>query len=385
MKDWTNRGVAPVAVSMTLVVVVVATIHACRSADRTYTSVPTDPRTILRAHISHGIGGSPLDSPHIQDSLAATMLVRARRCVAADTLRNLHTDFAEGGQLLAGLQADQLVVVREDQICTTFPILIHEEQARYARLTDDVAERGFREFSTDFAAILRLIRERDWSGWEYHFLWSQLFDSQFAWTELTTGSLVPPLGHLIAWVVYPDHPFRSGTNYYPDTELRDYWLMVTWRAGAANTTGPVGNSWEPIYRLAVSGEPITADEKTRLRQLGVLDESGQLKWPVLRNGEVLHDFLQDVARRYVQFLEREMPLQVLVELSGVDKQHAFAMAYHDVSWGILERLSRSGQIDVPHALTPGASDTEPSMAGSAALTPVYSPFLDLIRAAIESR
>ena len=49
------------------------------------------------------------------------------------------------------------------------------------------------------------------------------------------GGRVPRLSSVIVWVVYPPHPFKSGTNYYPYTEIRDQLLGVTWRPGAADT------------------------------------------------------------------------------------------------------------------------------------------------------
>jgi hypothetical protein len=49
-----------------------------------------------------------------------------------------------------------------------------------------------------------------------------------------------PLSSVIVWVVYPAHPFKSGTNYFPDNEIRDQMLAVTWRPRAADTAGRVG-------------------------------------------------------------------------------------------------------------------------------------------------
>lgn len=353
---------------------------ACRTGD--FSSMPADPRVILGAHISHGIGDSPFDSPLVQDSMAAALIVAARDCVPTESLRQLQADADEGGRLLERLQSDDLIEVRGERACTTFPIVMDGGQTRYARLTDEVAEDAFHELSSALSTIAGLVQERGWTDWQYHFLWSQLFDSQVAWTELTTRQLVPPLGHLIAWVVFPDHPFRSGTNYYPDTEIRDHWLMVTWRAGGANTTGLIGGIWELVYRAAVGGPPLGREERGRLAELGIVDDAGQVQLPVLREGDPLHELLQDVARRYVDLLEERMPLERLADVTRVDRRHTFAMAYHDISWGILDRLVLSGRIDVPPALMRQADDARPSMRGAAALTPAYAPFIDLIRGAI---
>jgi hypothetical protein len=348
-------------------------------------SLPADPRVILEAHISHGIGDSPFDSPLVHDSIAAEMIVRARECAPTDGLRALHPDSAEGVRLLERLQSDRLVVMRGDRACTTFPVLLTDVRARYATITSDVAEEAARQFAEDLTAVTRMVQELGWIEWQYHVVWSQLFDSQFAWTEMMQRGLVPPLGRLIAWVVYPAHALRSGTNYYPDTELGDHWLMVTWRADAANTVGLVGSSWEAIYQAALGRATPTTAERASLAELGLLDSTGRLQVPVLRNGDALHGILQALAGRYIAFLEQRMPLEELVALSGVDRQHAFAMAYHDISWGVIDRLIRSGRIVVPPALEPGTRETQPSMRGVTAITPVYSPFADLIRAALEAR
>lgn len=347
--------------------------------------LPADPRTILDAHISHGIGYSPFDSPLVHDSIAAEMIVRARECARVERLLTLHPDSAEGARLLGQLQSDGLVIMREGGACTTFPILLNDEQRRYATITNEAAAAAARELAGDLEGVSELLQRRGWSDWRYHFVWSQLFDSQFAWTDMMQRGLVPPLGRLVAWAVYPAHPLRSGTNYYPDTELRDYWLMVTWRAGAANTVGRAGTSWDIIYRAAMDERPLTAAERATLAELDLVDAAGQLQIPVLHRGDSLYDLLRSAAGRHVAFLEQRMPLVELAALSGVDRQHTFAMAYHDISWGVLDLLIRADTMEIPSALKRGANGTQPSLRGVVGLTPVHAPFADLIRAAIDTR
>lgn len=363
--------------------VAVWVLAACRADDTT--TLPADPRVILEAHLSHGIGDSPFDSPLVRDSIAAAMIVRAGKCTPAGSLSAIHPDPAEGARLLERLQSDGLVVMREHQACTTFPILLDQARARYAAIASGIAEDATRELAADLAALTRLLQDKGWTDWQYHFVWSQLFDSQFAWTDMMQRGLVPPLGRLIAWVVYPAHPLRSGTNYYPDTELRDYWLLVTWRPDAANTVGLVGGAWNVLYQAALEGRTLTPPERDMLAELDLLNEAGTLQMPVLQAGDPLLDLLQQAADRYIAFLERHVPLDDLVALSRVDRQHTFAMVYHDISWGVLDRLIRSGRLSVPPALEQGAHGTQPSMRGVTALTPVHPAFADLIRAAIEGR
>jgi hypothetical protein len=338
---------------------------------------------MLDAHISHGIGASPFDSPLVHDSVGAELIVRAADCAPASRLSGLHPGASD---LLERLRSEGLVVVSKGEVCTAFPVLLNDRQARYAAMVADVAQGALNHLSAELAHVATLVQQQGWSDWTYHFIWSQVFDSQVAWTEMMQRKLVPPIGHLIAWVVYPDHPFRSGTNYYPDSEIRDQWLMVSWRGGGSNTTGLVGASWALVYRAAVDRSQLSDVERAKLAELDLVDERGQLQVPVLTDGDPLLQALQVAARRYVDFLEHRMPLEPLMTLSRADRQRTFAMAYHDISWGILERLNRSGRLAVPAALErrfPMSGTT--SMRGVAAVSPVYRGFADLIRAAIQSR
>lgn len=115
-----------------------------------------------------------------------------------------------------------------------------------------------------------------------------------------------PAGHLSHGI--GDSPFDSSLIHDPAAAamvVRARHCVsidsTTWRAGAADTTSPVDGSWDLIYRAGVTGDPLTADERKRLFELGVIDESGQLMWPVFRAGEPLHDRLQALARQIRQF------------------------------------------------------------------------------------
>lgn len=56
------------------------------------------------------------------------MIVRARRCAPADSLRNLSRDTAHAGRIMERLLADSVLAISEAQACTTFPVLVGAEQ-----------------------------------------------------------------------------------------------------------------------------------------------------------------------------------------------------------------------------------------------------------------
>lgn len=372
-----------------LLTVCLATVPAglASCAGAALDAVEPDPRVVLQSHLSHGLGESPFDSPLVRDSLAAAIVVAAADCPSAGAIAARFGLTDEGGRLLLQRLGDaRLLEARGDRLCSAFPIITGKAWNRYATLTAAAAEAAHLEIGPDLTTLLELIRERGWQEWEYHFIWSQLFDSQVAWTELVTRELVPPLAPVVAWVAYPGHGFRSGTNYYPDTELRSHWLMVSWRGGGMNTTGPIARTWELLYRSGIEGQPIGAREQQELAALGVVGDGGTVEFPVIQDGDTLQALLQSTARRYVDHLAAHLPHQEIMEAAGAGRPQAFVMAYHDVSWEILGRLSRSGAIHTPVALMRREPGVEPAtLRGVFAAAPVHAPFVDLILAAIASQ
>jgi hypothetical protein len=308
--------------------------------------------------------------------------VRLRKCLPTANLGDL-VGAPDPAPYLDQLRAAGLVVDRDQMTCTSFPVLIDDEQAAYARLTADLAMEAFDTLSPDLTDLLGQIQTLGWSEWQYHFIWSQLFDSQTAWSTMMERGLVPPLGQVIAWSVYPDHPFRSGTNYYPDDELRDHWLMVTWRPDARNTITEVGAHWRELFALALDGNRSSPAAIDALLQVGLADSAGVVALPVLSQSDPLLESLKAVADRYVEYLERHMPLDSLMAVTGVGRRYTFAMAYHDVSWDIVGRLVRAGRFNVPGALAASSAGDSPSMRGVAAIVPAEQRFTRLIRAALE--
>lgn len=365
-----------------LALLVMSSVASCspREADRE--PLPADPRAILQASLSHGIGESPLDSPLLADSQVAALLVRLRRCAPATEFAGL-VDEADSTRNLDRLRAAGLVIDRDEMTCTGFPVLIDDEQAAYARLTTVVAMEALDTLSPELTVLLNQVQTRGWSEWKYHFVWSQLFDSQTAWSTMLERGLVPSLGRVIVWSIYPDHPFRSGTNYFPDDELRDHWLMVTWRPNASNTIAEVGAHWRELFGMALEGDRLSQVEIGALVELGLADSTGVVMLPVLVQGDPLLESLKALAARYVGYLERHMPLGSLMAVTGVDRRHTFAMAYHDVSWNIVGRLVRAGRVTVPGALDPSFAGGPPGMRGVAAIVPVEPSFASLIREALE--
>jgi hypothetical protein len=340
------------------------------------------PREILEAHLSHGIGQSPFDSGLWRDETNAEILVRAGTGARITSLLDILDDRAALLSRMRELEHQKFLVLRPREIRTTFPIVIERDRERYMRLVSDAAARIDEELRGEWQTLLDDLGARGWTEWAYHFVWSQTMDSGFAWVPMMQRGLVPPLSRLIVWVVYPAHPFKTGTNYYPDSELREQMLAVTWRPGAADTTGRLGIEWAAV--VAGSSGAATGDQLQRLRALGLADANGGARVPVVRRSDALYSRLESLGRRHVDAIVKHLDVAPVRRLADSDENVAFAMGYHDVSWEILRRMVERGMLSPPPALRPGAA-AGVSLAGTCAIVDAHPGMLAELKKALGVR
>jgi hypothetical protein len=338
------------------------------------------PRAILEAHLSHGIGRSPFDSDLWRDETNAALIVRARSGVTRGELEAVTGGLKDLDSRLAALRQQGFVRLDGSLIRAAFPIVLEEAHGRYMRLISESASRIYTEMRGAWQGLLDDLGARGWAEWSYHFVWSQTMDSGFTWGPMMDQGRVPPMSSVIVWVVHPAHPFKSGTNWYPDNEVRDQMLAVTWRPRAANTTGRVGRAWQSIWSAARTGES-TGEAHEQLRGLGLVDERGRIRVPVVRKQDALNARLDALGREHVRLVARYLPLPELRVLAGDDDQVTFAMAYHDVSWEILKRMADAGMLAPPPALREGALPDVP-MVGVCAIIDTHPTIQRELRKAL---
>jgi hypothetical protein len=355
-------------------------VAALALADAPQNSGEPDSRRVLEAHLSHGIGASPFDSDAWHDATNAALIVASRSGATIAELQQIAGGKQDLAARLQTLQQQGFLRQDDDRIRTAFPILLGDERETYAALVSDAAAIIEHTMTGEWKGLLRDLEARGWAAWSYHFVWSQTMDSGFAWAPMLERGLVPPLSQLIVWVVYPAHPFKSGTNYFPDTELREQMLAVTWRPGAANTIAEIGREWRTLLPAAVTGK-IGPEERHRLRDLGLVEADGRIMVPVVEKSDRLHARLERTGELYVRTVADHLPLERLVALSGAGREVTFAMAYHDVSWDILRRLVENGTLTIPAALRTGAAHGV-SMAGVCAVIDSPPAFLAALKKAL---
>jgi hypothetical protein len=351
-----------------------ATLAGCR-AERIQPApmqYDVDPRTVLRAQLSHGIGASVLDDLLWEDSAHAALLVASASGRAEADLIRL-AERPDSGRARVGRLLERGLLVRNNEhLRSSFPILVGRRAEDYYRLVDATAQAAMIAVLPALDSVLDVVKSRGWEDWSYHFLWSQVLDSQFAWAEMVGRGMVPPLTTVVAWVVYPAHPWKTGTNYVPE-EAADYFMAISWTPQGSSLSNLYAD-WRPIYESAVARSSVSATAADRLRALNLLAADGTPLMPVIGAGDPLYGQLQSLASRVLTQMTEHLPLAELEMLTGLEHRLLFAMAYHDIGWGMLRLAADSGRVQRPPALTDSVAT---DMRGAAAIIQLHPPFLEL--------
>jgi len=362
-----------------VVILILTNIYGCvETSDEI--SIQRNPAEIFDHGLSHGIGESVLDSPLLNDSLNARILIFCRNGINSQQLRKRFSEIKDLNNRLNSLIQAKILCREEDQYYVTFPILIGKDHKQYFRLVKQAVDKIYPAFLLSLNEILDQTEQRGWKQWTYHIIWSLIFDSQFIWYEMADKNLVPPLNPAINWVIYPQSIYKTGTNYYPDTELRDFWVVVSWSPNGSNTLGLVGGSWELVYNSALGGSSsLNNNDKEYLMQLGLINNQEEATFPVILSEDTFYNDLKVISNRYLNLLEEYIPKEKFSQIIGRDEKYSWAIAYHNIGWEILDRLINDDIISQPDALKPKHASSEATqMTGVCSVISVYQPFVDQI-------
>jgi hypothetical protein len=324
------------------------------------------------------MGDDILDSPVAHDSTNATLLVALRHGMDSSTLARRLGTIPDGWARISALRTGDLVARDSTGFHTTFPIVIGPDRTWYDSVTRAVGARALRLHEPRFRAILAEVERRGWHAWQYHFIWSQIFDSQFLWAAVSDAGVATPLVPAVTWVIYPQHPFKSGTNYYPGRIGPPAYLAATWTPAVRSHLLGIEVAADGFLKLMVAGR-ITDSARTSLRTAGLLSDSVKPAVPVIRANDPLLADLHTASSAYFATLRREIDSDLLARRLHCPPGVAWAMAYHDIGWSVLQSLVDSGLV-APFGISL-AGPVGPAPAGTTALVPADSAFARVLRAA----
>jgi len=197
----------------------------------------------------------------------------------------------------------------------------------------------------------------------YHVLWSVIMDGGPAWDaareemnkRIKTGDTST---ENTAWVLYPSHPFRAGTNGYNTSYGH---LAITW---SRNTPRPdiIGAIMsQHIGWLAQAIEQndaiASAEVKDALGKYGLVDEAGRVRLYAVKADSQAANSYRELGTQFGRKMMTALDVNRVAGMLEVSPGIAFVIAYHEICWQLLQNLAEKKALAVPMIVAEGGTDT----------------------------
>jgi len=186
----------------------------------------------------------------------------------------------------------------------------------------------------------------------YHFVWSVVMDGDIAWKllelHLQRSLQKDTIDLTTCWWLYPEHPFSVGTNGYPGSNGL---LIITWRRStpAPGEIHQMFSASDDSFLIASARrEPIPTDKITdQLRSYGFVDASNHSTLFLIDLSSPLIPVLAQCSSRFVRLVTTHLDVKAIAQSLGVTPEQALVIAYHELCYEILGRLSAAGDLPIP--------------------------------------
>lgn len=244
------------------------------------------------------------------------------------------------------LEVGGLIAAKDGRWKTTIPILDEAQTRSLRSFAEQVAQTIYEEAKPDFIALTKIIRKAGYGNNAFSLLFSYLLDGRM-WTQLVLFGDIE--NHTTwsgcYWVLYePRSGLACGTNSYGEQDL----ILTYVDSSITPGTETMDRYADEIAR---QGRLTDAALISSVQPFGLADAQGLITIPVI--GTLPAGFHR-LNERLVAAISTELKRNCtfLTARFGIgDENTAMVMLYHEVMWGLTDRLIRDGIISVPAIFT----------------------------------
>jgi len=310
-----------------------------------------------------GIDWQALYDPNNNPILMACLTEITEESLQALEIPDLH-------QRLERLERGHLMKKVGERYQLAFPSIVGKKRVKLKKIVEESAIRLLPTCENMIRQILPTLK--DHKEMVYHVLWSVIMDGPLAW-QAAGQTLKQQVKHgdtsfnNKGWLVYPRHPFKCGTNSYgiPSGQLRISHSPNVFRAIRSSISQrqlDMSQYRAEFFQLikqaaqaAKQGRPI-ASKSTRqtLYKYGLVDRQGKPKIFIIQcdpnNLEVIRLYVE-MGRRFGEEIILNSDIIKIADALDVEPGIAFLVAYHEISYEVLERLAEKKILDIPDIVT----------------------------------
>jgi hypothetical protein len=303
---------------------------------------------------SGGIDWRALSDPNNNPILVA--------CIEGSTEESLKAlGIADLQQRLERLERGNLISKADGRYTLAFPAVVGEKHARLREYAEQAAQKLVPLGEKMIAQIRPHLVGRD--EMLYHVLWSVVMDGGPAWDaaraemnkELKAGDTSIENK---AWLLYPSHPFRAGTN---SSNSSFGHLRITWSRNTPSPNaigGVIGQYASQLTEAVEQNSGLTsADARNALGKYGLIDEAGKVRlYTIQSDSEAAAVYINlgtEFGRQMMAYLEVNKVAEILQVSPGI----AFVIAYHEICWQLLQELAEKKALAVPRIVAQAGTET----------------------------
>jgi hypothetical protein len=241
------------------------------------------------------------------------------------------------------------------------PVVVGQRREALRSIAEKAASTLMPTARQAIREIKPLLKERE--EMTYHLLWSGIMDSGFTWEVVRRGlaeDLQKPAESVdlrTGWWVYPLHSFDTGTNTFGSSD--GAWIITAQEGFAPAHT--IRNTIEAckiaLIRSSLTGEPLEEGAIPQaVRDYGLVDADGRSRLFVTCPDSDRVAVGMRLATEFARSALVNLDVASIASLLDVTAEQALVIAYHELCYEILGRLSASGALVIPNGRETSPTD-----------------------------
>jgi len=325
-------------------------------------------------------GSGGIDWQALNDPNNNPILVACIKAVADESLKPLGILDVE--QRLERLERGNLIEKVDGRYILAFPAIIGVKRERLREYAEQAAQQLVPSTEGMIAQIRIHLAGHD--VMLYHVLWSVVMDGGPAWdaARAEMNKKIDAGDTSIenkAWLLYPSHPFRAGTNSWNNSSGH---LRVTWSRNtpSPNVIGRVMSQCAIQLIQAIEQDRAieSADAKVALDKYGLIDEMGKVRLYTIQADSEASQSYVELGSQFGRQIMTQLDVKRVADMLDVSPGVAFVIAYHEICWQLLQDLSDKKVLSVPQIVAQAGTKTSDAyqLVSLTTIQSVKDPLLD---------
>jgi|GEM_PF-914680 len=237
------------------------------------------------------------------------------------------------------------VLISTDQkYSLTFPVIVGENRKAMA----DIVTKAAEELSPFVESMINKLKKelKENENILFHILWSRIIDE--VWFDAFNLSFPEEKPPKVIWVMYPEHPFAVGTNYYSLPGRGS--LALTWSNNFTEHLAAFDELRFELHQAAWDKEITNIQAKEKMKEFGAFDMNDRFSVFSYKRSDKLDQILTILTKEYALEVSKIYDYTALSEKFDIPYDELFVIVLHETAYEVFERLYKSGKLPIPEIL-----------------------------------